>query len=225
MGTKCSRVSGALGGAADEAVLKGRLDLRHDPPWRIGADIAGAFALLVLVGLSGAWAQERPPEEKLRGDWLFTKGRVEIGGHVGGGFSMQHRDRSASLFTVSPRIGYVFAEHEGSLPGSLEIVGEPSYFAVFEGRTAHLLGLAALIKYNFRTGTKLTPFIDAGTGISYATFPVPRGGTSFNFTLQAGVGVHYAVGTRSTLNFEWRYSHFSNAYTTDNDPGINTSSF
>jgi len=216
---------GVFGGAADEAVLKGKLDLRLGQAWRIAAGIAGAFGFFLSVGLSGAWAHERHPEEKLRDDWLFARGRVEIGGHIGGGFSMQHQDRSASLFTVVPGISYVFAEYEGSLPGSLEIVGEPSCFAVFEGRTAHVSGLAALIKYNFRTGTKLTPFIDAGTGISYGTIPVPRGGTHFNFSLQAGVGVHYTIGTWSTLDFEWRYNHFSNAYIIDNDPGINASSF
>lgn len=211
------------GGVGGEGASRKGPDLRVGR--RIGIGMAGAFGLLLWAGLSGAGAQERLREEALNGRWLFTPGRVEVGAQVGGGFSMQNGIRDASLFTLLPRVGYVVVQQEAILPGSLEIVGEPGYFTVFEGRTAHAWGLAALIKYNVWTGTRLTPFLEGGAGVSYATIRVPRRGTNFNFTPQAGIGFHYAVGERSTLDFEWRYHHFSNAGISDANPGINISSF
>ncbi len=183
--------------------------------------IVGAIGLLLWGGLSGAWAQERLQEEALKGQWLFTPGRFELGAQVGGGFS----NRAAQLLEVVPRLGYVLTQQEVFLPGSLEVVGEPSYFAVFEGRTAHGAGLSALLKYNIWTGTKLTPYLLGGGGLSYASIRVPQGGTNFNFTLQAGIGLHYALSQHGTLNLEWRYQHFSNGDISPPNPSLNASIF
>ncbi len=187
---------------------------------RIGSVLTGAIGLLICTGLSGAQAEGRLEEDALRGRWLFSPGRTEVSAQAGGGFS----DRDIQLIALIPRIGYIFAQQEAYLPGSLEAVGEPSYIAAFEGRTAHVGGLAALLKYNFWTGTRLTPYLLGGGGISYASIRVPRGGTNFNFTVQAGLGLHYTLGQHSTLNFEWRYQHFSNGNISPPNPSLNSSS-
>ena len=135
---------------------------------------------------------------------------------------MADETRPATLFAFLPRIGYVFAQQERFLPGSLEIVGEPSYFTVFEHQTAHVGGVAALLKYNVSTGTTLTPYLVGGAGVSYASDPVPPGGSNFNFMLETGLGLAYPVKTQSTINLEWRYLHFSNAHTSPQDPGLNS---
>jgi opacity protein-like surface antigen len=127
-----------------------------------------------------------------------------------------------------PRVGYVFhdVQREIDFPGSFEIVLQPSYLTVFQQkRTAHVGGVASLLKYNFRTGTDFTPFVEAGAGVSYATKRVPPGGTNFNFILQTGVGLQYAISDRHALSFEWLYHHLSNADTGDHNPGFNTSLF
>ncbi len=145
---------------------------------------------------------------------------------MGGGFSLEPEHRGASLFMLLPRIGYVFFEQGAILPGSLGIVAEAGYFTVFQGRTAHMWSLAGLLKYNLWTGTRVTPFLEVGAGISYATTRVPPAGTNFNFMPTAGIGLQYAVGQRTTLDVKWRYHHFSNAdISPARNPGIDTSSF
>ncbi len=187
-----------------------------------------ACAVLVWAGLSTAWAGERLREQPERDDgWLFGEGRVEVGLQLGGGVALQHDPRSASVFAFLPRVGYVFHEvqRDRAFPGSFEIVLQPSYLTVFQKRTAHVGGLASLLKYNVRTGTNFTPFAEAGAGISYATIKVPRGGTNFNFILQTGVGVQYAISDRHALSFQFLYNHLSNADTSDHNPGLNTALF
>ncbi len=195
---------------------------------RIAVLVGVACVVWLLTGLSTAWAGEPLREQAERDDgWLFGKGRVEVGIQLGGGVALQHDPRSASVFTVLPRVGYVFHEvqRDHVLPGSFEIALQPSYLTVFQKRTAHVGGLASLLKYNFRTGTNFTPFLEAGAGVSYATIKVPRGGTNFNFILQTGVGLQYAISDRHALSFQWLYHHLSNADTSTHNPGLNTSLF
>jgi hypothetical protein len=51
--------------------------------------------------------------------------------------------------------------------------------------------------------------------------PVPAGGTNFNFTPSAGVGVTFDVweGTRAYVSARWY--HVSNAGTSSSNPGFN----
>ncbi len=189
----------------------------------ISRGLGAVLGLLIWVGLSGAWAEERLQKEAQNGRWLFPPGRIELGAQAGGGFGFS--DYATQLFSLGGRFGYVFTEQEVFLPGSLEIVAEPSYFAVVQGRTAHGGDLSALFKYNFWTGTKLTPYLIGGGGLSYASIRVPRGGTNFNFTLQIGIGLHYAVSEHGTLNLEWRFHHFSNGDISPPNPSLNTSLF
>jgi len=191
--------------------------LRAGQRWWIRWGIVWALGVLMWVGSPKAWAQERLQEEATQGRWLFPPGRIEVGAQVGGGFS----NRPVQLLKFVPRLGYVLTQQEVLLPGSVEVVGEPSYFAAFEGRTAHGVDVAALLKYNSWTGTKLTPYLPGGGGLSYASIRVPPGGTNFNFTLQAGLGLHYAMNHQSTFNFEWRYQHFSNGDISPPNPSLN----
>jgi len=190
---------------------------------RVGWGLGGVLGLLIWGGLSGAGAEERLQEEAQKGRWLFPPGRIEWGAQAGGGFALS--DYATPLFSLGARVGYVLTEQEVFLRGSLEIVGEPSYFAVVHGRTAHGGDLSALLKYNFWTGTKLTPYLIGGAGLSYASIRVPQGGTNFNFTIQTGIGLHYALSERETLNLEWRYHHFSNGDIVPPNPSLNTSLF
>ena len=58
-------------------------------------------------------------------------GRIELGAQIGGGFSLTESTREATEFALLPRIGYVFAQQECFLPGSFELVGEPTFLTVF----------------------------------------------------------------------------------------------
>ncbi|HWU39715.1 MAG TPA: acyloxyacyl hydrolase, partial [Candidatus Acidoferrum sp.] len=133
--------------------------------------------------------------------------------------------REATEFALLPRIGYVFAEQGHVLPGSFEIVGEPTFLTVFQHQTVYVGGLAALLKYNIRTGTRWTPYLVGGGGLSFASHRLPHGGTNFNFMPEGGLGLQYALSPRSLLGVEWRFQHFSNANISPPNPSLNMSLF
>jgi opacity protein-like surface antigen len=174
---------------------------------------------------STAWAQARLSEEAEQDRWSFSPGRIELGVQLGGSFSLAESTRDATAFAVLPRLGYVFAEQAHLLPGSFEIVGEPTYLTVFQHQTVHVGGLAALLKYNVRTGTRWTPYLEGGAGLSFASHRVPHDGTSFNFLPEGGLGLQYALTPRSLLGVEWRLQHFSNAGISSANAGLNLSLF
>lgn len=185
--------------------------------------IATLVVVLMSVALSEAAAAERLEEEAREAHWLATPGRIEAGGYVGGGLSTQGGPKSATVFLLLPRVGYVIAQQERFLPGSIEVLFEPGYYAVIQDKTASVFSGSAFFKYNFSTGTKLTPFLETGAGVSYATRSVPeKGGSHFNFVLQAGLGLQYAVGNTDTLNFECRFNHISNGDIYPPNPSLNS---
>ncbi|HWU40479.1 MAG TPA: acyloxyacyl hydrolase [Candidatus Acidoferrum sp.] len=173
---------------------------------------------------STAWAQTRLTEEAEQPRWGLSPGTIELGALIGGGFSTEET-RKDTEFAFLPRFGYVFAEQGHFLPGSFEIVGEPMFLTVFQHQTVYVGGLAALLKYNFRTGTRWTPYLVGGGGVSFASHRLPHGGTNFNFVPEGGVGLQYAITPRSLLGVEWRFQHFSNADISPPNPSLNMSLF
>jgi opacity protein-like surface antigen len=174
---------------------------------------------------STAWAQTRPTEEAEQLRWSLSRGTIELGALIGGGFSTKEKTREDTEFAFLPRFGYAFAEQGHFLPGSFELVGEPMFLTVFQHQTVYVGGLAALLKYNFQTGTRWTPYLVGGGGVSFASHRLPHGGTNFNFVPEGGVGLQYAITPRSLLGVEWRFQHFSNADISPPNPSLNMSLF
>ncbi|HWT80257.1 MAG TPA: acyloxyacyl hydrolase, partial [Candidatus Methylomirabilis sp.] len=185
--------------------------------------IAGMLGILTWALPSNARAQAQIQEIAEQGQWAFAPGRIELGALIGGGFSIAKQE--ATEFSLFPRIGYVSARQEHFLPGSFEIVGEPFYLTIFQDQTVHVGGLTGLIKYNFRTGTRWTPYFEGGGGVSFASHRVPHGGTNFNFVTEGGLGLQYAITPRSLIGAEWRFQHFSNADISPPNPSLNMSLF
>ena len=151
---------------------------------------------------------------------------MSLGVAAGGGTSVASGLRQGTVASVLTRIGYVFAEQGHLLPGSLEVVGEPGYLHVWERHDqAELAAFSALLKYNFRTPTRFTPFVEGGAGVSYATARIPPTGTLFNFITQAGAGVQYAVTPAVTIDARGAFHHLSNANTGKQNPSLNTMLF
>ena len=90
-----------------------------------------------------------------------------------------------------------------------------------------------ILRWNFTPGRKFAPWIQGAGGLVYTThkFPpdvlVPHGmpgGTSvFNFTPQFGVGFHYFLKPRRSLDIEANAVHISSASLGDKNPGVNAS--
>jgi hypothetical protein len=182
-------------------------------------------SLLLAPGVATAGAATEPERQAPPEAWPFEAGRVEVGLLLGGGPTLQHGTRDANVVAVLPRVGYVVHEFLSGVPGSVEVLAQPSYLAVFEDGAIHVGGLAALAKYNFRTGTAITPYVEVGAGVTYASRDVPSKGSQFNFSLQAGVGVQYALSGRATVNLAWLYHHLSNADLYARNGGLNTGLF
>ena len=174
---------------------------------------------------STAWPQTRLQEEAEPDRWAFPAGRIELGVQVGGGYSVAATTRAATEVALLPRLGYVFAEQAAFLPGSFEIVGEPTYLTVFQHQTVHVGGVAALLKYNFQTGSRWVPYLVGGAGLAFASHRIPHSGTNFNFLTEGGVGLQYALTPRVLLGAEWRYQHFSIADISLPNPSLNLSLF
>jgi lipid A 3-O-deacylase len=64
-----------------------------------------------------------------------------------------------------------------------------------------------------------TIYADGGAGMLFTTDDVPAGGSSFNFTPQAGGGVSFDLGEDVRLYLGARWHHVSNARLYDSNPG------
>jgi len=136
-------------------------------------------------------------------------------------FGGNQEDREFLFFT--PRWGIVISGPLGDGPwrGGLEFVTEPS--AIVTADTPRFLagGIAALLKYNFYTGTRLMPFLEGGAGLVVSTDRLEGQGSSFNFTPQGGAGFHYFLTREWAFTFAYRFWHASNAGTADPNRGVN----
>ncbi|MCH2137627.1 MAG: acyloxyacyl hydrolase [Phycisphaerales bacterium] len=89
-----------------------------------------------------------------------------------------------------------------------------------DGDDAWGVSLDVLFQWHFHTAQTWSVFTDFGCGMLATTSAVPSGGSSFNFTPQAGLGVTFDVGeqdTRAVVGVKWH--HISNASLYRDNPG------
>lgn len=153
--------------------------------------------------------------------------RMEIGGGVGlmayegdfNGSILHNMQPSASLMlrrVINPYMDLRLAASYGKLKGSSKDVKTylPQYQDTQYDFSTTLVDLSATYEYNFwpygtgndyRGAQRLTPFIFAGIGTTYASTPT---GNVFTANLPLGLGVKYKVAPRLNLGIEWAI-HFS----------------
>ncbi len=84
-------------------------------------------------------------------------------------------------------------------------------------------GLSFLFKMGLLPQTsKFQPYAKVGLGLDYMTLHTNEQGTQFNFTEQAGIGMHYFFRKNLAFNLEGRIRHLSNAGIDQPNHGINT---
>jgi opacity protein-like surface antigen len=64
----------------------------------------------------------------------------------------------------------------------------------------------------------------AGYILSSKRIPVDTAG-SFNFTFEFGAGLEYFLSPLRSMRFEYQLQHFSNAYTAQTNPGVDSGLF
>lgn len=84
-----------------------------------------------------------------------------------------------------------------------------------------LVGLTPHLRYNFATGTRWIPFLDAGAGVTATSIEHPDLGGTFEFNLQAGLGAHRFVRDNLAVTAEARYMHISCAGIDKPNHGLN----
>lgn len=153
--------------------------------------------------------------------------RMEIGGGVGlmayegdfNGSILHNMQPSASLMLrriINPYMDLRLAASYGKLKGSSKDVKTylPQYQDTQYDFSTTLIDVSATYEYNFwpygtgndyRGAQRLTPFIFAGIGTTYASTPT---GNVFTANLPLGLGIKYKVAPRLNLGIEWAM-HFS----------------
>jgi opacity protein-like surface antigen len=94
--------------------------------------------------------------------------------------------------------------------------------AQFNSETHWLAGVAPHLRYDFATGTRWVPYIDAGGGVTLTEIRAPDLGGTFQFNLQASIGTNYFFRDDMAVSIEGRYFHLSSAHLTTPNNGVNT---
>jgi len=85
------------------------------------------------------------------------------------------------------------------------------------------IGTSFLLKIGILPQTsKFQPFILVGPGMVYMTQHTREQSTQFNFTEQAGIGIHYFFRKNIAFTLEGRFRHLSNSGIKHPNTGINT---
>ncbi len=159
------------------------------------------------------------------------RGAKEYGVFVGGGTGFGKRSNTQMLY-AGGRFGYVLTQDifRGPLRGNFEVVFDAlPLFVVLQPQNAVGAGFTPMIfKWNFTSGKKLIPFIEAGGGLLFTNHDVPANTNNVNFTPQGGFGVHFLRPDKNghhnrAITFTGKYMHISNAGLDRRNSGINAS--
>jgi len=208
--------------------------------WARGKVTSVMLGILMIIGLSGEWAYSDEPGLKtsssLEDIWVdgigsgFRKGLFQVGGTVGAGFGIRIFGTSVAhdLALASANLGWVFTDVMASdkwYRGNVELLVELFGGEQFKPDDRYFIGLTPLIRYNFATGSRWVPFVDAGAGVSSTNIDGRDLTGNFQFNIQVGAGIHYFLSDRTALTVQYRWLHFSNAHTRLPNNGTNTEMF
>ena len=84
------------------------------------------------------------------------------------------------------------------------------------------IGIIPQLRYDFATGSRWVPFVDAGAGVAATGIGPPDLSNTFEFSLQAGCGVQWFVKDNMALGLAARYLHLSCAGLSTPNLGLNT---
>jgi hypothetical protein len=131
-----------------------------------------------------------------------------------------------SQWTAGLRYGWILtdAHGRGFLRGRFEYaVDALPVFMVFQpGGRAYGFGFDPwIMKWNFETHRRISPYIELGGGGLITTREIPVGESRFNFTPTGAIGVNILRG-KYHWSVDFRYLHISDAETTKFNPGTDT---
>lgn len=114
--------------------------------------------------------------------------------------------------------------YRGNFEGRLELFGGMQFHPDVD-TDGWLIGLTPHLRYNFATGTRWVPFVDAGAGVTATGIGSPDLSGTFEFNLQATTGVHWFLRDNLALTGEVRFMHVSCGGIHSPNLGINDVAF
>lgn len=82
------------------------------------------------------------------------------------------------------------------------------------------------LRINLRLRHRLQPTISTLEGYLFSTKPLPIASAgSFNFAFEVGVGLEYYLAQKRSVRFEYQLHHYSNDFTADQNPGVDSGMF
>jgi hypothetical protein len=156
----------------------------------------------------------------------FRPGVQNLDLEAGGGACLalfgSHLNRDLSLFDLS--YGRTWGGPVGSghwYHGNWEVRGELFGGVQFNPAGNWLVGLTPHLRYDFATGTRWVPFVDAGAGVTATGIRRPDLGGTFEFNEQVNFGVDWFVRDDIALTFEVGGMHVSSAGIYQPNSGLN----
>jgi opacity protein-like surface antigen len=132
----------------------------------------------------------------------------------------QYHDLALASISYGQVLGPVLgADHwyGGNYELRLEAFGGSQYSPT----TDFVFGVTPHLRYDFATGTRWVPFVDAGAGLTATDISRPDLSNTFEFNLQVGAGLHCRLSPHWALTVEERYFHISDAGLTHPNHGLN----
>jgi hypothetical protein len=131
-----------------------------------------------------------------------------------------------SMWNAGFRYGWILTDAHGPsfLRGRFEYaVDAVPVFMVFQpGGRAYGFGFDPwIMKWNFETHRRISPYIELGGGGLISTREIPVGESRFNFTPTGAIGVDILRG-KYHWSVDFRYLHISDAELTKFNPGTDT---
>ena len=134
--------------------------------------------------------------------------------------SRQGHDLALVSLTYGHMLGSTMGQdhwYRGNFEGRLELFTG----AQFSPSSEWLVGLTPHLRYNFATGTRWIPFVDAGAGVTATSIGPPDLSGTFEFNLQAGTGIQWFLKDNVAITVEARYVHWSCAGLNKPNNGLN----
>jgi len=191
--------------------------------------LAMAGLLLTAVYVRGeevAWATTKSNVwiNGIRGGFLV--GAQSLAGEVGGidGVKILGSSKTHDMALASVSYGHMLWPVVGQgrwYRGNWELRGEVFGGVELTPSQHWFVGVTPHLRYNLATGTRWVPFLDAGAGLTATDIGLPDLGSSFEFNLQGGLGLHWFVRNNWAVTVEARYFHLSDAGTTHRNNGVN----
>jgi len=157
----------------------------------------------------------------------FQSGRFEISAGEGILFSpfIATAARPTLNYELTElQLGYMLTPVRGSSfwRGNVEVAAGAFGGPLVTGRGSYVAGATAWLRYNFVPHLRrLSPFVQAGAGVTSTDLDRRVEGQDFNFNLNLGVGARYFINPNWSVNLEYRYQHISDDNLSSRNLGVN----